>query len=345
MNETLQHIVKHSFMYGAVLSQPMIMPSYILHDLIEAKEFPRYGEHSERVQAIQKKLYDFNFYHDDIDGDFGILTEYAIKQFQRKNQLPTSGILDDDTVHMMIEVEMDQYLKKIEQLSEKIYPGLQSEDVRKTQEILQFFGYYHGHIDGIYGPLTTEAIQRVEAEHHISLVNVHLQQPLKKVHEKKKKEKQQLKQSTKTNESNADSQEFKKAEHTIPPSQPVATTQSRSTKIIQTAQLYIGTPYEWGGTTPNGFDCSGFLQFVYQTENIQIPRTVSEIWNFAEPISAPSIGDLVFFETYKPGPSHAGIYLGNGRFIHAGSSRGVEISDINLDYWQNRFLGAKRIIQ
>lgn len=345
MNGTLQHIVKNSFMYGAVLSQPMIMPGYVIQDLLEDKELPQYGEHSERVQAIQKKLNEFNFYHDDIDGDFGILTEYAIKQFQKKHQLATSGMLDDDTVHIMIEAEMNQYLKKIEQLSEKIYPGLQSEDVKKTQEILQYFGYYHGNIDGIYGPLTAEAIQRAEEEHQISLVNVHLQQPLKKVHENKKKENQKSKQTAKTSPSNEVVQVSKEVRKIDNSPQPVATTKSRSTQIIQTAQSYIGTPYEWGGTSPNGFDCSGFLQFVYQTEDIQIPRTVTEIWNFGKPVSSPSVGDLVFFETYKPGPSHAGIYLGNGQFIHAGSSRGVEISDLNLDYWQTRFLGAKRITQ
>ncbi|HEY4602469.1 MAG TPA: NlpC/P60 family protein [Cerasibacillus sp.] len=344
MNDTLQHIVKHSFMYGAILSQPIIMQGYVLQDLLEEKDFPRYGEHSERVQAIQVKLKEFSFYDDEVDGDFGILTEYAIKQFQKKHHLTSSGLIDDDTIHKIIEAEMTQYLKKIEQLSEKIYPGLQSEDVRKTQEILQYFGYYNGNIDGIYGPITAESIQLAEKEHHITLVNVHLKEPLTKVYENKKKEKKKPKQTDPTTQTTQTEtpKETKVAEK---PPQPVAITKSASPHIIQTAQSLIGTPYQWGGTTPSGFDCSGFLQFVYQTEDIHIPRTVSDIWNFATSVQSPSVGDLVFFETYKPGPSHAGIYLGDGKFIHAGSSRGVEISDINLDYWQTRFLGAKRISQ
>ena len=123
----------------------------------------------------------------------------------------------------------------------------------------------------------------------------------------------------------------------------VPTDPAPSTDVIQTARAQIGTPYKWGGTSPGGFDCSGFLQFVYQAEDIQIPRTVSDIWNYGTPVEQPSVGDLIFFETYKPGPSHAGIYLGDGKFIHAGESRGVEISEMDNPYWSPKYLGAKRI--
>ena len=118
---------------------------------------------------------------------------------------------------------------------------------------------------------------------------------------------------------------------------------SNNTDVIQVANSFIGTPYVWGGTSPSGFDCSGFIQYVYQSEDITIPRTVSEIWNFSEPVDAPSVGDLVFFSTYKPGPSHMGIYVGDGKFIHAGESRGVEISEMSNAYWEPKYLGAKRI--
>src|SRR5699024_5793025 len=113
--------------------------------------------------------------------------------------------------------------------------------------------------------------------------------------------------------------------------------------VIGIAQSLIGTPYTWGGETPAGFDCSGFIQYVYEDLGITIPRTVSDIWNFASPVEQPSIGDIVFFETYKPGPSHAGIYIGDNRFIHAGQTNGVEVSDLDMTYWQGRYLGAKSI--
>src|SRR5699024_1027367 len=114
--------------------------------------------------------------------------------------------------------------------------------------------------------------------------------------------------------------------------------------IISAATSFIGTPYVWGGSSPGGFDCSGFIQYVYGTQNVTIPRTVNEIWNFSTSVSSPSVGDLVFFETYQPGPSHLGIYLGAGNFVHAGSSRGVEISNLNDNaYWNTRYIGAKRV--
>lgn len=111
--------------------------------------------------------------------------------------------------------------------------------------------------------------------------------------------------------------------------------------LISEAKKYIGVPYVWGGTSPNGFDCSGFLHYVFLKQGQSIPRTVETIWNAGTSVSSPQKGDLVFFETYKAGSSHAGIYLGNNQFIHAGTSTGVTISDMNNSYWKPRYLGAK----
>lgn len=116
---------------------------------------------------------------------------------------------------------------------------------------------------------------------------------------------------------------------------------SQVNRLIAESKKYLGVPYVWAGSTPSGFDCSGFLNYVYNKAEIAIPRTVASIWDATKAVSSPRVGDLVFFETYKTGPSHAGIYLGDGQFIHAGSSRGVEISDMNNSYWKARYLGAK----
>jgi cell wall-associated NlpC family hydrolase len=113
--------------------------------------------------------------------------------------------------------------------------------------------------------------------------------------------------------------------------------------LIAEGKRYIGVQYVWGGNTPAGFDCSGFLKYVFNTQGITIPRTVATIWAAATPISAPQKGDLVFFTTYAPGASHAGIYLGDNKFLHAGSSTGVTISDMNNSYWKSRYIGAKSL--
>ncbi|MFD1736948.1 NlpC/P60 family protein [Bacillus salitolerans] len=118
-------------------------------------------------------------------------------------------------------------------------------------------------------------------------------------------------------------------------------------KLLPTAKQYIGVPYKYGGTTDKGFDCSGFLQAVYEQLSITLPRTAADQYQKGEKISKDDLrpGDLVFFETYKPGASHAGIYIGNDQFIHSSSSKGVSISSINDPYyWSKRYLGARRYL-
>jgi peptidoglycan DL-endopeptidase LytE len=116
---------------------------------------------------------------------------------------------------------------------------------------------------------------------------------------------------------------------------------SKVNALIAEAKKYIGVPYAWGGSTPSGFDCSGYLNYVFKQVGITIPRTVASIWDATKKVSSPRVGDIVFFQTSNNGPSHAGIYLGNNKFIHAGSSTGVTISDMTSSYWKPRYIGAK----
>ncbi|WP_181347726.1 LysM peptidoglycan-binding domain-containing protein [Thalassobacillus sp. CUG 92003] len=116
--------------------------------------------------------------------------------------------------------------------------------------------------------------------------------------------------------------------------------QNTTSALISTAKSQIGTAYQWGGTTPAGFDCSGFINYVFEKHGINVPRTTASIYHAGTSVNSPSIGDVVFFETYKSGPSHAGIYLGNNKFVHAGSD-GVTISNMTTSYWSSRYLGAK----
>ena len=119
-----------------------------------------------------------------------------------------------------------------------------------------------------------------------------------------------------------------------------------ASKIINTAKKYIGVPYLWGGATPKGFDCSGFVQYVFNTHGITLPRTSREQYTVGYKVSKSNLqpGDLVFFNTSGKGVSHLGIYLGDGQFIHASTSRGIIIADLNNTYWTNRYMGARRVI-
>lgn len=120
-----------------------------------------------------------------------------------------------------------------------------------------------------------------------------------------------------------------------------------ATRIVLAAQRYLGVPYVWGGTSPQGFDCSGFTQYVYALSGIGLPRTADMQFGVGAPVRFDQLqpGDLVYFSTYEPGPSHNGIYIGSGKFISAASSRGVSIDRMNNSYWAARYIGARRVIR
>ena len=117
--------------------------------------------------------------------------------------------------------------------------------------------------------------------------------------------------------------------------------------VIATAKKYIGTPYKFGGTTPKAFDCSGYLQYVFQENGMTLPRTADEQFKLGKSAKTAELeaGDLVFFETYEPGASHCGIYLGGGKFIHASTSKGVRIDELSGDYWNTHYYGGKHIVR
>ena len=117
--------------------------------------------------------------------------------------------------------------------------------------------------------------------------------------------------------------------------------------IVNKAKQYLGTPYVWGGASPNGFDCSGFVYYVLKTLGYPSYRMLVDQYNQGTYVSKANLqpGDIVFFHgTYGSGISHAGIYVGNGQFIHAPNSRSVvSYSDLSSGYWANHFYGARRM--
>lgn len=116
-------------------------------------------------------------------------------------------------------------------------------------------------------------------------------------------------------------------------------------KVIQAALRFVGVPYVFGGNTPDGFDCSGFTRYVFARGGVGLPRMADEQYDLGHPISKAQLrpGDLVFFTTYTDGVSHVGIYLGEGKFISATSSRGVAIDRMADGYWSPRYIGARRV--
>lgn len=117
--------------------------------------------------------------------------------------------------------------------------------------------------------------------------------------------------------------------------------------IVEEAEKYLGVPYVWGGSSPSGFDCSGYVQYVMRACGYSINRTASDQLEDGYAVSYSNLqpGDLVFFHsTYNTDApaSHVGIYIGDDQFIHAGGSY-VQISSLDSDYYSSRYLCARRI--
>lgn len=118
----------------------------------------------------------------------------------------------------------------------------------------------------------------------------------------------------------------------------------KAEKLWQVFERYEGTPYHYGGTTARGFDCSGFITTAYRESLGQtLPRTTSQMLSYGDVVHPEDVkpGDIVFFRIAGK-DQHAGIYMGDNRFIHASTSSGVIMSNLNGYYWKDRFSGARR---
>lgn len=117
--------------------------------------------------------------------------------------------------------------------------------------------------------------------------------------------------------------------------------------VVETARALLGAPYRFGGTTPEGFDCSGFVGYVFRRAvHLALPRETQDLVRAGRPVPVSELApaDLVYFKIEHQKPLHVGIYIGGGKFIHAPSARGrVNVQTLDRDYWRDRYLGARRL--
>ena len=201
--------------------------------------------------------------------------------------------------------------------------GQSGPDVAAIQEKLLMEGYDIGIPDGVYGARTVAAVKKYQKSMGLEADGVVGDYTYKRLMGKKIPKRRSVRGYGYGGYGSASARE-----------------------LISIAYNYVGVPYVFGGTTPWGFDCSGYTQYVFRQMGIEIPRTADAQYYSFPKVSSGNLqpGDLVFFETYEYGPSHCGIYIGNGQMLQAGSSTGVTVSSVFSGYWGARYLGAVRVL-
>ncbi|MCP3030801.1 NlpC/P60 family protein [Halobacillus sp. A1] len=235
--------------------------------------------------------------------------------------------------------------------------GDRGEDVKSLQSDLESKGYYTSSLDGIFGPLTEAAVEEFQADNGLSvdgLVGQNTENKLSGSSEDSSNDDEQSSEDTESDDSSSteeptsseessSEEETTSAEEDSSVEETTNETSASQSDVVSIAEDQIGTPYVWGGTTPEGFDSSGFILHVFDEVGVDLNRKESDMWLYdGERVESPSIGDVVFFEgTYDTeGASHSGVYIGDDQMIHSGSN-GVEVADLNIDYWQDHYLGVK----
>ena len=273
-------------------------------DSQDSRDYLMLGDSGEEVDELQDLLKKAGYYSGSVDSIYGSFTQQAVRMLQREHNLSVDGLAGNQVISFL----QTNDLKRIATKREQTQAAAAATPSR-----------------GRTSPGTSTSSSSGSTNSVSS-----------------------SRSSDTANKSSSSSESSDKTESSPATSPPTSNQPSPATAavpvedIIGRAQQLVGSPYIWGGTSPAGFDCSGFLGYVYKHGGVELPRTVSQIWGASTSVSSPSRGDIVFFETYKKGPSHAGVYLGGGAFIHASSSKGIMISNVSDIYWNPRYLGAKR---
>ncbi len=275
----------------------------------------------EDVKILQERLIDLNFlnieetttYYDDI-------TVQAVKDFQNFYGLRDDGAFGPDTFEVL-----DHVSKIIPLTYERtLRQDMEGQDVKALQERLQIMGFLDiDDIDSTYGSKTGQAVLNFQELYQLPADGVAGSDTIDAI-----------------NKALHGNRRMKR------PLPSRGGLNGRHGDIISTAKQYIGTPYRYGGTSSSGFDCAGFVQVVYKSHGISVPRSSAQQANAGTKLNKDQLqtGDLLIFSnTYKSGPSHTGIYIGDGQFIHSSSSKGVTVSDLSDTYYTNHFSYGRRV--
>ena len=289
----------------------------------------RVGSSGNQVSQLQSQLRSAGFLNKEPNGQYDNTTRDAVRAFQQNKNLQVDGIAGPQTFAALnntgskAPAPSNQTTKNTNSkpsATSILRVGSKGAAVTELQSQLRSVGVFNQNPTGYYGTDTRDAVRKFQSANGLSADGIAGPKTFEKLGQGSTyKPNTEVKNEQVSNNSGA----------TI-------------TNIVAEASKHIGTPYKWGGQTTAGFDCSGFIQYVFKQQGISVPRTAASQHSAGSSVSNLQVGDVVFFETYKAGPSHNGIYIGNNQFIHSGSSTGVTITSMDNSYWKPRYLGAKR---
>lgn len=278
------------------------------------------GDTHEDVMILQQELERLGYFdHDETTTYYGDITEEAVKAFQKAEGLEVHGQFDENTFkaikkHRISPIDFERQLKF----------DMSGKDVQELQEVLKYLGYLDiENPTEYFGHMTGNAIQSFQRDHKLQddgVFNLRTADTINDI-----------------------------LSGRIPSQAPnrAGSRGGIGVDIANMAKQFQGARYVHGGNGPNAFDCSGFTTYIYGQFNIKLPRSSSAQASIGTKVSKENlqVGDLLIFSnTYKAGPSHAGVYLGNGQFIHASTSTtGVIISDLNSAYYTKHFSYGRRV--
>jgi cell wall-associated NlpC family hydrolase len=265
-------------------------------------ELLRFGSRGPAVAKVQRAL------GVEADGIFGPKTRAAVKAFQRSHGLLVDGIVGPKT---------RAALARPAAAKEKLIRAWWVAPVQRALGVPA---------DGVYGPVSRSAVRAFQKKRGLVVDGIVGPQTLGALGIRRAAVEKPAPPAPK--------KERKKA------AAPAAS--SRGARVAAIAQRYLGTPYRWGGESPGGFDCSGFVQYVFSRVGVSLPRVVSAQYRTGRAVARSALrpGDIVFFN----GLGHDGIYIGGGRFVHSPSSGDVVKISTITGYYADRWVGARRVL-
>ncbi len=306
----LKHLVPAALIF-------MVLLVFQVSDVNAEGRVLKMGTSGGDVAALQAGLYSLGYLAaNNSDGIFGSLTMSAVIDLQGKHGLACDGIAGPATLAAMNN-ELAAKAAAVQTNSSQpnvLKKGMTGDNILNLQKKLKSLGYYADSLDGVFGSGTLLAVIDFQATNGLTADGIAGPQTL-----------QMMQNSPVT--ANRGTSIDRKGE-----------------AIASFARQFLGTPYVWAGSSPGGFDCSGFTCYIYNNFGIQLPHAADEQFYCGVRVSQLAPGDMVFFTTYLDGPSHVGIYIGDNCFVHSSSAAGgVIITSLSQDYYSERYLGACRL--